>query len=115
MLDNAISVTRATGTWVVRAGGAIIGETNRALKLHEGNHPDVVYFPRDDIEMAFLDESDHSTDCPHKGQARYFTIVVKSGSIENAAWSYENPHEAVADIKDHLAFYTADRVTVEQI
>ena len=103
------------GTWVVRAGGAVLGESARALELTEGSYDPVIYFPRDDIAMAFLDETDHSTHCPHKGDASYFSIITKSQTLKNAAWSYENPNDDVARIKDHLAFYPSDTVTVEQI
>ena len=74
----------------------------------------VIYFPRDDIEMAFLEPSDHRTTCPHKGEASYFSIAAKSGLIENAAWSYEDPKADVDRIRDHLAFYT-DKAAVERL
>lgn len=115
MLDNHIVVTQADGTWVIRAGGAIIGESSRALELSEGTYPFVIYFPREDVEMAFLDETDHKTHCPHKGDANYFTLVTKSGEIENAAWTYESPLADVDRIKGHIAFYVNDRVSVVQI
>ena len=114
MADH-IKIRPATGTWSVRAGGAVLAESERALELTEGSYPPVIYFPREDIAMDFLDRTDHSTTCPHKGQASYFSIVTKSTTLENAAWSYETPKEAVADIAGHLAFYTGDLVTVEEI
>lgn len=114
-MASDITITRAEGTWVVRAGGAVLGESADALELTEGDMPPVIYFPRDDIAMAFLDATDHSTHCPHKGDASYFSIVTKSRTLENAAWSYENPKDDVARIKDHLAFYTSDAVAVEQL
>ncbi|MFZ7089536.1 DUF427 domain-containing protein [Primorskyibacter sp. 2E233] len=110
-----ITITPAEGTWVVRAGGAVIGESSRALELSEGEMPFVIYFPREDIAMAFLDATDHKTSCPHKGQASYFSIMSKSKTYENAVWSYESPKEAVAAIKDHLAFYVQDGVAVERV
>ncbi len=110
-----ISIRKAAGTWVVRAGGAVLGETQNALELSEGNLPPVIYFPRDDIAMAFLDESTHTSHCPHKGDASYFSIVTKSKTLENSAWSYEDPLEQVARIKGHLAFYVSDTVAVEQL
>ncbi|MEM9124566.1 MAG: DUF427 domain-containing protein, partial [Pseudomonadota bacterium] len=55
------------------------------------------------------------TRCPHKGDATHFSIVNKSSITENAAWSYEDPVQAVAEIKDHVAFYPLDSVKVEQI
>ena len=74
----------------------------------------MIYFPREDIATAFLDESDHTTHCPHKGDASYFSIVTKSTTLKNAVWSYENPKERVERIKDHLAFVVSDKPAVEQ-
>lgn len=110
-----IKITRANGTWSVRAGGAVIGESDAALELLEGDYPPVIYFPRDDIAMAFLDSTDKSTHCPHKGDASYFSVVTKSTTLQDVAWSYANPKEDVTRIKDHIAFYTNGDVTVEQL
>lgn len=109
-----IRIREAGGTWVVRAGGAVIGESKRALELSEGSYDPVIYFPRDDIAMAFLDPSTKQTVCPHKGTASYFTIAAKSGPIADAAWSYETPKEGMEAIAGHLAFYP-DKVTVERL
>ena len=114
MADH-ITIRKAQGTWTVRAGGAVVGESADALELSEGDYPAVIYFPRSDIAMAFLDKTDKSTHCPHKGDASYFSVVTKSTTLENVVWSYENPIESVAKIKDYLAFYTNGEVTVEQI
>ncbi|WP_109466511.1 DUF427 domain-containing protein [Albibacillus kandeliae] len=114
MADH-IKIRRAAGKWTVRSGGAVLGESTNALELTEGDYPPVIYFPREDIAMAFLDRSDHSTHCRWKGDASYYSIVTRSTTHENAAWSYEDPFEAVAEIKGHLAFYPSDAVTVEEI
>jgi uncharacterized protein (DUF427 family) len=110
-----ITIRTAPGTWTVRAGGAVLGETSAALELSEGDHAPVIYFPRGDIAMAFLDRTDHSTHCPWKGNATHFSIITKSTTLKNAAWSYEDPKDDVAQIKDHLAFYPSETVTVEEI
>ncbi|MEO0773137.1 MAG: DUF427 domain-containing protein [Pseudomonadota bacterium] len=110
-----ITIRNAPGTWTVRAGGAILVESKSALALSEGSYPEVIYFPREDIAMAFLDATDKSTHCPHKGDASYFSVVTKSTTLENAAWSYEAPKDDVAQIRDHIAFYASDTVTIEQI
>ncbi len=114
MADH-INIRKADGTWVVRAGGAVLGESTNALELSEGDYPFVIYFPRGDIAMAFLDQTDKSTHCPHKGDASYFSVVTKSQTLENVAWSYEDPKPGVARIKDHLAFYVGENVAVEQV
>ncbi|WP_298933170.1 DUF427 domain-containing protein [uncultured Ruegeria sp.] len=110
-----ITIQKAPGKWTVRSGGAILGETSNALELNEGDLDPVIYFPRSDIAMAFLDQTDKATHCPHKGDATHFSIVNKSSVTENAAWSYEDPIPAVAEIKGYLAFYPQESVKVEQI
>lgn len=112
---KAITITPAVGTWVVRAGGAVLGESARALQLVEDGLPPVIYFPREDIGMAFLDKTDHGTTCPHKGDATYFSIMSKSHTYENAVWTYEDPKPEVAEIKGYLAFHVQDGVAVEQV
>lgn len=114
-MGNHIRIQKLSGCWVVRSGGAVIGESRNALELSEGDYPAVVYFPRSDIAMAFLDRTHKTSHCPHKGDANYYTIVNRSSKTEDAVWTYENPIEAVAEIKDHLAFYTGDTIKVEQV
>lgn len=114
-MGNDISIRKAEGNWVVRAGGAVLGETKNALELTEGDMSPVIYFPRGDIAMAFLDKSDKVTHCPQKGDATHYSIVTKSTTLENAAWSYEAPLDDVDQIKDHLAFYKSDKLAVERL
>lgn len=114
MAGPEIIIRPARGTYSVRAQGAVIGETTRALSLTEGEYPPVIYIPREDLQMVFFDASDKVTTCPWKGEANYFHLVGKNRRQENVAWSYESPLADVAEIKDHLAFYT-DAVTVEVV
>lgn len=114
MADH-IKIRPADGTWVVRAGGAVLGETSKALELTEGSYPAVIYIPRDDIAMAFLEKTDKSTTCPHKGDATHYSIVTKSTVLKDAAWSYETPKDGVAEIAGHLAFYPSETVAVEKL
>lgn len=114
MADH-ITIEKAEGTWSVRAGGAVLGESDNALVLMEGDRAPVIYFPREDIAMAFLDSADKVTHCPHKGDARHFSVVTKSRTLNDAVWSYETPIDGVAQIKGHLAFYPIEEITVEQI
>ncbi len=114
MGNPRITIKPAVGTWVVRTGGAVIAESKNALELTEGDYPVAIYFPREDVAMAFLDASDQTSSCPFKGTANYFHIAAKSGRIKNAVWSYENPLEEVAEIAGYLSFYT-DKSAVEQV
>jgi uncharacterized protein (DUF427 family) len=107
-----ISIEPAQGTWVARAGGREIVRSSRALKLTEGGYPPVIYFPRDDADMALLTRTERQTTCSWKGQASYYSVRDGERLLENAVWSYEAPLADMQEIAGHLAFY-ADRVTVE--
>jgi uncharacterized protein (DUF427 family) len=109
-----IAVHPAAGTWVVRAGGAVIGETSRALELVEAGRNPVVYFPKEDLAMAFLEKSETRSTCPLKGEATFWNIVAQGGAIADAGWSYEEPKPLAAGIAGHISFYS-DRVAVEQV
>lgn len=113
MADH-IKTRVAPGTWVVRAAGAVLGETQNAIELSEGSYPPVIYFPRSDLAMALFEQTDKTSHCPYKGDATYFTLEGKSGPLVNAAWSYETPKDELDVIAGHLAFYTDD-ITVEQL
>ncbi|NND50008.1 MAG: DUF427 domain-containing protein [Rhizobiales bacterium] len=89
----------------VRFSGEVIADTARALVMRETVYPPIYYIPRDDAVMAALKPSDHTTKCPYKGIANYFSIEHAGQSAENAVWSYEAPFDGVDEIKDHLAFY----------
>lgn len=109
-----IRIRPAQGTWVVRAGGAVIGESAQALELTEGDYPAVIYFPREDIAMAFLDRSDTTSTCPYKGAASYFSISAEGGTLIDAAWTYETPKAGVEEIAGYLAF-DLNKIAVEQL
>ncbi|HET6943372.1 MAG TPA: DUF427 domain-containing protein, partial [Sphingomicrobium sp.] len=59
--------------------------------------------------MAALVRSAHTTYCPYKGDASYYSIPAGGDRSLNAVWTYEGPFEAMAQIKDYVAFYP-DRV-----
>ncbi len=113
-MSEHVKIHKTNTKWVVRAGGAVLGESTKALELAEGDYKPVIYFPRADIAMAFLDPTTKSTHCPHKGDANYFSIQTKSAVLENAVWSYENPLEGVEKIKGFLAF-DPSLVTIEEL
>ena len=113
-MPDTITVTPAEGTWVVRAGGAVIGESARALELRERSLTPVIYFPREDVAMAFLETSAKVTHCPHKGDAGYYSIVTESATLRDAVWTYAEPKPDLPEIAGHLAF-DPSQVTVERV
>lgn len=114
MLTQKLQIHAADGTWVVRTGGAVIGESSQALELVEGEYPPVIYFPRNDLGMAFMEPSDTTATSPVLGVARYFHIAAESGLIADAGWSYETPPPEAVRISGYIAF-DVGKVTVEQV
>ena len=112
--DHPITVTPTAGRVVVTLGGRVIADSTRALTLKEASYPAAQYIPREDADASLLQRSDHSSYCPYKGEASYFSLPVGGDRSVNAIWTYEQPYDAVAAIKDHLAFYP-DRVDAIEI
>ena len=107
--DHPITVKLHEGRVRVSVGGRKIADTAAALELKEASYPVVFYIPRQDADMSLLSRTDHSTYCPYKGDASYYSIPGGGDRSVNAVWSYEHPHDAMKQIKDYLAFYP-DRV-----
>jgi uncharacterized protein (DUF427 family) len=107
--DHPISIEPSRSRVVVKVGGKIIADTRDALTLREASYPPVQYIPRRDVDMAALTRSEHTTYCPYKGDASYYSIPAGGDRSHNAVWTYETPFEAMAQIKDYVAFYP-DRV-----
>lgn len=78
----------------------VLAESDDTL-IVENNH----YFPADSITKACFAPSTHTSYCPWKGTAHYFSIVVAGKRNENAAWYYPEPLEAAAEIRDRVAFW----------
>ena len=106
---HPITVTPNTNRVTVTFGGQMIADTRRALTLKEASLPAVYYIPREDADMQALERTAHTTYCPYKGDAAYYSVNAGGRSSPNAVWSYETPHAAMAAIKGYLAFYP-DRV-----
>ncbi|MEM7326952.1 MAG: DUF427 domain-containing protein [Actinomycetota bacterium] len=78
-------------------------DSERVMLLHESNIFPVLYIPKDDVDMDLLTLTDHSTHCPFKGDASYWTITVGDAVEENAAWSYETPIDGAAWLAGYVA------------
>jgi uncharacterized protein (DUF427 family) len=107
--DHPITIESNDAHIVVRVAGHIVADTRDALILREASYPPVQYIPRKDVNMSLLERTTRATYCPYKGDCAYYSIPLGGERSNNAVWTYEQPFPAVAEIKDHLAFYP-DRV-----
>ncbi len=78
----------------------VVAESDDTVVV-EGNH----YFPRASVDESLLEPSNHTTTCPWKGKAQYYSIVAGGKRNENAAWYYPEPSEAAQAIRGKLAFW----------
>jgi uncharacterized protein (DUF427 family) len=107
--DHPITIELSHARVVVSVAKVEIANSRDAMLLREAGYPPVLYIPRKDADMSRLERSDYSTYCPYKGDCSYYSISLGGPKSINAAWSYERPYAAVAEIQGHLAFYR-DRV-----
>jgi uncharacterized protein (DUF427 family) len=107
--SHPITIEANPARVVVTVAGQIVASSQRALTLREADYPPVQYIPLADVEQSLLAPSDHVTYCPFKGDASYFSVPAGGERSRNAVWVYREPYAAVAEIKDHVAFYP-DRV-----
>ncbi len=109
--DHPITITPVEGRVIVRFHDIVIADTTKALELRESTYPAVLYIPRADAKLEHYQPTQHRTHCPYKGDASYFSLSANGQQAENVVWSYEAPYPAMAEIKDHVAFYE-DRVSI---
>ena len=102
---HPITITPTPGRVVVTLGEETVADTTAALTLQESTYPAVQYVPLADVAPALLEPTAHSTYCPYKGDAGYYSLVVDGQTHENAVWTYAAPYDAVAEIAGHVAFY----------
>jgi uncharacterized protein (DUF427 family) len=88
-------------TW----NGAVIAESDDIVTV-EGN----AYFPSSSVKPGLLKDSSHTSVCPWKGTAHYYSIDVQGAVNENAVWFYPAPKDAAKEIKDRVAFWKGVKV-----
>jgi len=104
---HKLSTQPATARVQVKYKGEVIADSRDALEMHETHEgsvlaPIVYYLPRKDVRIERLVRTSHTTHCPFKGDASYYSL--RNGP-ENAVWSYEQPYDELSAIRELVAFY----------
>ena len=103
--DHQVRETTVGQRMRVEIGGEVIADSADVIRLDESQHPTRYYFPRVDVEMNKLVRSSTTTACPFKGTARYFSVRLGDKTLEDAAWTYEDPYDEHVALKERIAFY----------
>lgn len=85
--------------------GTVVVDSERAKMLHETGHLPLYYFPEEDVNSDFLKETDHTTHCPFKGDAAYWSLEVGDQEAENAVWGYPEPLEQSPWLAGYVSIY----------
>ena len=115
--EHEVKLAPAGARLRVTRGGETLAESAAALALSESNHGVVHYFPKADVRMDLLTPTAHSSHCPFKGDASYWSLETDRGALANVVWAYEQPYDEVAGIAGHVAFWLAKipGATVERV
>ncbi|MFY9972847.1 MAG: DUF427 domain-containing protein [Chromatiaceae bacterium] len=89
----------------VRAGDRLIARTRTAYRVLETASPPTFYLPRSDVRMALLRPVGATSLCEWKGRASYYDVDAGDRLLERAAWTYEDPTAAFAEIAGCISFY----------
>lgn len=103
--NNRVTVETSARRVRVKFNDEIIADSIAMRMVHETGHLPVYYFPLEDVRMDLMTKTDHSTHCPFKGDASYWSLRVGDRGVENVMWSYEDPLESVPALKGLAAFY----------
>jgi uncharacterized protein (DUF427 family) len=87
-------------------GGRTIADSRAALRVLETSHPPTIYVPPADWAPGVLRPARHrQTWCEWKGRASYVDLVAGDVVAKAAGWTYPEPVEAYAALRDHVAVY----------
>jgi uncharacterized protein (DUF427 family) len=85
--------------------GRVIAATTAGFRVLETSHPPVYYLPPSVFTGCVLTPASGGSVCEWKGSAKYWSIKVDDRVAERAGWSYSEPTEGFASIRDYLAVY----------
>lgn len=111
--DHPITIEPTPHRVTVTRDGHTVASSEHALTLREADYPPALYLPLEDVDASLLQATEHTSYCPYKGDANYYSLVIDGTTSENAVWQYSSPYEAMAPIAGYVAFYP-DRVQINE-
>jgi len=89
----------------IELGGVTVADSTAALRVLETSHPPTIYVPPADVAAECLRPGAGRSLCEWKGIATYFDVAAGDRHEAAAAWTYREPIERFARLRDHVAFY----------
>lgn len=112
--SHPITIEHSPSRVVVKFGGVVVADTKDAVTLKQPSSPTRFVIPTKDVKMDMLERSEKTSYCPYKGDVSYFNLKSGDANSANAAFAFEAPHAAVAELKDRVGFYTEKVDSIEE-
>ncbi len=100
-----IDILQSTRHVQVMVLGKTVADTHKPMLLFETGLPTRYYFPKLDVCLGLLEDSDKTTGCAYKGKARYYSVKVGDRIARNIAWYYPYPAAEAVKIAGRIAFF----------
>ena len=85
--------------------GVKVADSRSGRFLYETGLPTRYYLPKTDVRMDLLEPTDLHTECPYKGVASYYDVLVGGTRHANVVWWYPFPAQESSDIAGLVSFY----------
>jgi uncharacterized protein (DUF427 family) len=89
----------------VEVDGVTVADSSQPRLLFETGLPTRYYLPKTDVRMDLLTPTDHTTRCPYKGTAEYYSLAIAGSTYDNAVWWYRHPTLESVKIAGYVCFY----------
>lgn len=86
--------------------GRTIAESDDIVTV-EGN----AYFPASALDRSLVVDSEHTSVCPWKGMARYYSLQVDGQENRDAVWFYPEPKPGAVQVGGRVAFWKGVQVS----
>lgn len=83
-----------------------LADTVAGYRVLETSHPPTYYLPPTGIVMDHFERCAGNSFCEWKGQAVYYALKTRGGTVPQVAWAYPNPTPAFSKIRDYLSIYS---------
>ncbi|SRR5258706_4129983 len=103
--EHKVQEQRVGKRMTVVIDGDIIADSNDVICVDEDKNPLRYYFPRADVAMSRFVKSGTTTECPFKGTAKYYSLIVGPQKLQDVVWTYDKPYDEHRELKGRLAFY----------
>lgn len=109
-----IDILHSTRPIKIFLSGTLIADTTTSCHLYETNLPCRFYIPSTSVvDWSLLKPSTTRTQCPYKGEAEYYSIVLPDGKEhKDLVWYYQQPLLECVPVMNMLCFYN-EKVDIE--